>query len=208
MKPKNFIRIVFLIAIVIVGVWWFMQQTTSTPEKTADATAPAKAKAPKTIAPPQIAKFLAPSVQSKSEIANAPSKPTETPPDPADPQTDLKTVIPDIARLYRAGDMAELYRIYTEPAQFDPVHLQELQTSQNRTADKIVTPSIQSRETGAQAYERLETQTPTFNTSGDEATYMLPAPKLSNEGIAVGETQIPLTFIKIDGKWYVKRFGD
>jgi hypothetical protein len=99
----------------------------------------------------------------------------------ADPQTDLKNVILDMARLTRECDILGLVKTYTQPAiwaklgpqyiqQYDAVEKQrQVQFTQYPGAEQQY---HQTMEQLAAAYEALENQTPTFNGKGDEATYI------------------------------------
>ncbi len=208
MKSPNFILRVLVTAIIGILVWWFLRPTPKTQEKTAAAYASSNVAAPKPLAPPQIAKPLASPVKVNSQTTT--SAPPVAAPAEADPQADLKTAIPDIVRLFRAGDDAAFEQTYTPPDKLDPERIQQLQAQQQQIRDMVaqdprMLPMMQSGiDTAAQSYEALETQTPTFNASGDEATYMLTRLKVSNGKVVLGDTQIPMTFVKINGKWYWK----
>ncbi len=121
----------------------------------------------------------------------------------ANPPADLKTAIHDIVRLVQANDTITLWQTYMLPEKLTPEVLQELQDSITR--EQNATPQMKAlyqriREGSIQAFEDLETQTPTMNEAGDEATYnfTLPSP-----GGGPG-TVVPRTFIKLNGKWYFK----
>ncbi len=61
----------------------------------------------------------------------------------------------------------------------------------------------QSLRNMAATYQSLKGQTPEMNAAGNEATYQATLvrmlPPASND-----PTTIPITFIKIDGRWYLK----
>jgi len=61
----------------------------------------------------------------------------------------------------------------------------------------------QIQEEAAQDIEDLESQTPTYNDAGDEATYVY-TPRVFGE---FAKEQERRTFIKINGKWYEKGGG-
>jgi hypothetical protein len=76
-------------------------------------------------------------------------------------------------------------------------------------------PVMPMREQYAAAYEAAENQTPVFNATGDEATYILdlqpyqgPRGRKGPDSMSLDERQVTLTFIKINGKWYKKSIGD
>jgi len=203
MKPKNFILIALLFAIIGAGLWWFMRPTEAPSVKTALVSTPAKNDLPKTVTlPTQVELPKTPAVPAKTGTAAASAEPAD-PND--DPQADLKTAIPDIARLERTGDLLGLYEIYTLPDKLYPMIIQRIRAVQQQTAiDAAGDPRLQQqleqiREGAARTYEALETQTPTYNETGDEATYMYSAYELTHSA-GYG----PKTFIKINGKWYIK----
>ncbi len=163
-----------------------------------------KTDAPKAVAPPTIAP---PAPKSDTEPVAAAKAPDPN----ADSKTELNSAIADIVRLYRAGDFMEVYQTYTTPDKLDPESIQKVQESlqklqhdQQETKNPQLAQALaqnlqQIYESSAQLYEALENQTPTFNTTGDEATYMMT--KDSFDGT---QTATPITFIKINGKWYLK----
>jgi len=207
MKLKTPTLIALAVAIVGLGLWWLSQPTTAAPEKMAAAPLPAKTMVPaKMVASPTIAPPVAPPAQ-QTDIALAAVAPPieESPPDPnADPQADLKTAIPDIVRLIRAGDQVGAYKTYCPPDELNPKDVQQMQDliMQSMAATAQV-PELQqlmqkNRDEFARAFEALEDQTPIYNDAGDEATYKFAMP---------GEGTEPMTFGKIDGKWYIKQIA-
>jgi hypothetical protein len=169
-----------------------------------------KVEAPK---PSPVEKPLAPPVQSKTEAASAPPNSANAGPDPTDPQANLKTALQDIARLTRAEQLVEEYQTYTPPDEIDPAMVQQLQYEQQHDGD--MTPPdptnyhgppteedkqfwAQLNDAVAHSYEELESQTPTYNATGDKATYQYTRPPI----FGTHEGPIPLDFVKIDGKWY------
>jgi hypothetical protein len=211
MKPKNFTLVAITVAIVCIGLWWFTRPRAVIPEKTAQAfdaskaNAPAlsKVEAPRPIVPSNIAPPIAPPAPKSGSApiaATAPSIPK------ADPQADLKTAVLDIARLIRDGGDPEAFLVtYTPPDKLDPQRIQEIQMGmQNRTDMGVKDPFMRRMtqdltELYAKGYESLENQTPTYNDAGDEATYMLTF--VYPDGYS---NQSSKTFVKINGKWYLK----
>jgi RNA polymerase sigma factor (sigma-70 family) len=121
-----------------------------------------------------------------------------------DPQADLKTAIPELVRLVEANDWLGVYKAYTPPDRLDPKELQTLEKVQKMLDKQLSTPQAQlqlqmQHESAVSAWEALETQTPTYNATGDEATYLFTTPDYP--GPTVSES---MTFIKINGKWYQK----
>ncbi len=204
MKPQRFILIALAAVIVGASLWWFTRPA-ETPEKTADVPALAKANTPKTAGPTtQIAQPLAPPVKIKSQTA----KSADAPPNSSDPQADLKTAIPEIARLVRAGDWATFRETYTSPDKADPRDIQKMRDVQQQTEiDVSKDPKYgqfmqQQYEAMAESFEALENQTPIFSAAGNEATYQYATPAFSNGKMVQGVIPEAMTFVKINGKWY------
>jgi hypothetical protein len=206
MKGKNFIWAFLVLTIAVVGIWWFMQMKAAAPEKIAvvPAPAPAETDAPKPIMPASgIAPPAAPPVGNNSEAPALAAK-TDAPID-ADPQSDLKTAIPDLARMWDTDDLAAIVRTYAPPDELakSPWLLQHAQDATNfrMTAEpdlKADLHKVDERE--AQELESIENQTPTFNDAGDKATYTVYSPP--DEDYPNGE-EGSVTFVKINGKWYL-----
>jgi len=132
MKSKNFILAVFIVAIMGIGLWWFIRSVIA-PEKTAAAPMSANVSASKpAVPPPQIAKSLVPPVQTKSAAAKATDAATE----PPDPQADLKTALPDIARLLRNGDWLIWAQTYMRPDKLTPEVMQQFLDAKQKRADQ------------------------------------------------------------------------
>jgi len=123
-----------------------------------------------------------------------------------DLQSDLKTAIPELVRqirtgigLYNFSPPNYLARFGMGPAEIQQkqaeIQLERTDVAQSETLE-VRQMLQQGTETTAENYETLERQTPIFNAKGDEATYKWVA--------ADGSWQRPLTFIKINGKWYIK----
>ncbi len=205
MKPKNFILLILAVAIVCGVLWWFTRSTMPVPGKIAEVPMPTKSVAPKQVAPQAIAPPIA-SPAPKPDMATAQSAATPSPDPNASSIAELTAVITDIARLYREGDFVTLEKTYTPPDKLDPQYLQELQNSQTYLQGN---PDLLRMMYGplAQAYEDMETQTPNFNSAGDEATYIITQqPFQMRDGTTAGKVdQSQMTFIKINGNWYRKR---
>ncbi len=189
MKPKNFILITILGAIGCLGIWWFARQKEDARGESTEVPMASMPKAPNQLAPTSPQPSPTPSVAGKP-IA------TPTPDTKADPQVDLKTAIPDIARLLRAGDKAGILQTYTEPGRVNSAQMQRLQALQQQAQGD---PTLQRlNEAAAESYEALEALTPTYNDAGDEATYAF---VMFGGGINP-DTNAEVTFVKINGKWY------
>jgi hypothetical protein len=72
-----------------------------------------------------------------------------------------------------------------------------LQTNENPVAQQKLR---EMDDTEIQYWEPLESQSPTLNVAGDEATY-----SYTQHGSGLfSNYEVPMTFIKINGKWYLK----
>jgi hypothetical protein len=206
MKPKKLGLILLTVAFVGIVGWFFMHA----PPHSAVDTHPVSAVLP--AAPPAASPIIAPSFTPSAPLPGTPQL-AVTPPvvalpsaPVADPQTDLKTAIADIARLWRAGQRAQMYQTYSPPGQIDPVILKALTQIEADSSGQPLTPQKQQMyEKYAQCYDDLEGLTPTYNALGDEATY--PFTRLGFVGGVEQATQGTITFVKINGKWYIVPIG-
>jgi len=211
MKPKNFIIISLVIAIVCFGTWWLMRPKATKPAKTAVAPMPAKAdafalskvEAPKRLAPPTIAppgNLLAPLPDIAPIAATQPTAALSPVPD-SKSLVELDATIAKIANFYREGDLLGYYQYITQPDKIDFNRLQQLQNSKQQNDDLAAQVPYWREEMlkdfmpFAKAYEDLETQIPTFNSDGNEATYVF---------TIEDEDPHPMTFVKINGRWFAK----
>jgi len=203
MRPRKFspALLVFILVLIGFGLWLFLQPTTTAPAKTAATATPTKidsvrlVAAPTQVEPPKLS-----AVTPKPETAPMATSTY------ADPQTDLKTAIPDLARLAEAGDWAVIDENYYPPGSIDSSIIQRTRAQQQQAAmvaaqnPKLQQQMQQTHQAAARSWAALEAQTPTYNATGDEATYMY--------SVELGGGQIlpprPQTFVKINGKWYVK----
>jgi len=212
MKPKNFALVILVIAIIGLVIWWFMRPTIASSGKTAEAPSLAKTD------PPMIATHIAqveppklpPAIPNSTDVVST----------SADPQTDLKTAISDIARLFRDNDLTTFEKTYSPPGTFDPVKWQEQQkraadSLQNLAAMATQHPEMQQQiqhmqqqmqqmqDDRNQSWEVLVNETPTYNATGDEATYVFTQQATPGNGPPV-QAAFHKVFIKINGKWYFK----
>jgi len=207
MKPKNFILIILLVAIIGIGIWWFARPTMAVPEKIVETLKSAKADVQPVMSPTITLSIVSPvaPITPKPDGAPVAAKQLIATP-PPDPNTasiaELKTAFADMGRLIRDGDMVQFYETYRLPGEFSPEDKQKEQEIQDR--NKIVQDPQNKiiQEEFAEAMEALAEQTPTFNDAGDEATYLYTAPTLP--GQQVPDTLHPVTFVKNNGKWYIK----
>ena len=202
-KIKTVVTVVVIAVILSGGTWWFNRSAEPVSKQIAQRTqisTPAKADIPKlttTVAQVEQPKLPPATPQSETEPVADIAKNAAS-------QAELNADFADIARLYRSGDLVTFTKTYTQPKQLNSQTLQELRELQQQYQGN---PDwVRMYEPQAQAFEDLETQTPTFNATGDEATYIYTQqpPTLPN-GLTFGKVrQSQTTFIKIDGKWYRK----
>ncbi len=196
MKPKNFILITLLGAAMCLCVWWFARQKEDARGKSTEVPKP------KQIALPSIGTSIAPPILKPNSVAAGKPVATPTLSTSSDPQSDLKTLIPEIARLIREGNDLDEYLTYENPKNRNPKTIQQLREEKAQNdSDFAQDPQFRiimdkEHDKRARAWEVMASQTPAFNGAGDEATYKLV------EDIGNGSLQDEITFTKIDGKWY------
>jgi hypothetical protein len=182
----------------------------ATPEKIAATPSPAKTDAPalNNVEVPALSKVEAPKQLAPPTIAPPVTPPTpkpgttpiaESPPDSNDPQTDLKTAIPNLAHLYKSLDWPSLYQTYTPPDKIDPQEMQTLQLSKEKLAAAGIIDD-EYWDNFSQSFEALAYQNPTYNDAGDEATY-----EWTLNLVDAAPYHEITTFVKINGKWYLKQ---
>ena len=112
-----------------------------------------------------------------------------SPPPVFDPQSDLKTAVPDLIRLATAGDFPTLLQNYMPPDALAGMSAEEkAATLQGIQAE------AQSTE-GQQEMIFMLTAAPTYDATGNRATYTFPG---SNP------TRPSLTFVRLNGRWYIE----
>jgi len=217
---KSKILALILIAILIGGAFWLFSQT---PEYVATATLTvtpaAKADAPKVIPQVELPKAAAVGANAETDAATAKT---------ADPnaaaQAELKAAFLNMGRLIRAGDYATFKETYSyidpSPSDLNDIqrareHQASVAAARARDPENPLTRFMQQSDiANAQSYEALASQTPIFNSDRDEATYQYIAPDVTPDSetgdnigtgtySGTGEAR-PLTFIKINGRWYYK----
>jgi len=225
MKPKNFALATLLIAIVALGIWWLMRPSAITAEKTAEAPKPVATEAK--IQPPKFPPATPGSAEA-STTSDAPKEDVSAelremdtavrlmppvvqstaypPPTSSNPQADLKTALLDIAHLIRTGGDPEAFlEKYTSPDELGPEKIQQIRADIQRRVDMGAQGPFMQRlfqqttEDMAREYESLENQIPTYNDTGDVATYTY-----TKNYQYSAPAQITRTFVKINGKWYYK----
>ncbi len=204
MNTRNLLVLAVVAALVGGGVWYFVSSSPQAPAQAAPAAKPAAAApapvAPKPAVPTTVAAPKAPAVVASAKPAPA-AAPTGA---MADTIKELDTTISDMTTMLQAGDMLGLMEKYMPPeqqAQITP----EMRTQMQQM---MSSPQMQQQfQTMAQALQSLQGQTPTFNDAGDKATYqMTPPPGMIPPGVNAPAT-IPVSFIKINGRWYASNDG-
>ncbi len=197
--------IVLVIAITVLAVWLFRQPTAAATPKLAMAPAPVNiaAPAPNKVEPPKLAPPVVPKSVAEAPVA-APAA-VEAAPAAEGTQAELNATIDDIASMMQAGDLVGLFEKYASPedqAKMTPQDKAEMeQGMQQAMADPQAQQMIQGM---TRMFQSLKDQTPQMNATGDQATYqMTPTADMLQPGMALPPSQ-PMTFEKIDGRWYIK----
>lgn len=183
----------------------------SSPVSATAASIPAPA--PPAASPTKIAApNLVPPVPNGSSVAVQPDAAIA----PVDPQADLKTALPDLARLTRSGDLATRFQLYTPPDRFTPEALVNLQNRRQEMDNNLAmaSPDLQAEmrrnrqqitDDAAKIFEDAAGETPDLNAAGDVASYLYTPLILGKPS----SQQERLVLVKINGKWYLKtEFGD
>jgi hypothetical protein len=200
MKPRSIVILILVVGIAGAAAWWLLQPPAVTaPEKVAE-TPPAEApEPPKPTPPPAPApRVEAPAIQPAPAPAPAPEPVAAQPasnPNQADPQLNLDTAIADICSRAQSGDLAGLLNDYISPddqAKMPPGQFAQMQQMMQTMASSPQ--GQQMMQQLVQAFQGLQGQTPTYNDTGDKATYTAVPPG--------GTTPQPITFKKEDGRWY------
>jgi hypothetical protein len=194
---------VLIVAGVTVGVIWLFNKPAPAADKTAQASSAAKA-APRT-APIHVAQVEAPVLPPVPASGGSPQMNT---PDAAaissnDPHTDLNAAIDDITTMLQTGNISGLIDNYAPPqvlAQMPPEAKAQMEAYMS---DPQAQQQIQMM---AQVFEGMKGTAPTMNDAGDRATYQITPPAAMAGTLPAGATlppTIPITFMKVDGRWYI-----
>ncbi len=204
MKSRNYTLMAIFIAAVTLVHWWFNLPGPLTKTSVDSGNLPG-ALAPRAILPASQNSHPPPTESvARPEITGPAPAPAVEPTPSADPQSSLKTAIPDLVRRLRSGDRVDAYKAYTPPNEFDAQIIQQMQESQLQALavaaqDPAFRQILQkNQDEVAQAYEALEDQTPTLDATGDEATYEISMP---------GSGKGPVIFVNVDGKWYLRHIS-
>ncbi len=206
MKPRSLV-IILVVAVLTVGAIWYFKKPAGA------ALAPKAAEAPKPAAPTIAPK--SPTAQIEAPKAQAAPAPAATP-KPAttvaavaakgDPQAELNTAIDDITSMLQAGQFMALFEKYATPEDQAKMPPEEKAQMEQEATQMMSQPEgqmmIQMMTAG---FLSIKDQTPQMNAAGDQATYQMtvtPPPGMGPPG--GGPETEPMTFVKIDGKWYIK----
>jgi hypothetical protein len=133
-------------------------------------------------------------------IAPAPTPAADQPEAPS-PRAELATAIPELARLMGTQDYETLMQDFMPPEELDAMLADLGQPGQPMTltdlADRMrQNPTMtQKMASASQFMVYLQTQTPTFDETGENASYKMPV---------VINGMDSINFVKVDGNWYVK----
>jgi hypothetical protein len=206
MKPQNIVIAVILIAAIAAGACAPAEKVADAPKADTPApaatTPPAPAVKPTPPTPTPAPAVAKPAMAPVSAPAPAPAPAADTgTASTGNPQADLSTAIPDVARLMRAGDFAMLTKTYMPPDKYASMTPQQQQQMAMMAAMAQSPEAKPMFDALADSFASLKDQTPTYNDAKDEATYMLAPPA----GMAPPNTPPqPVTFVKINGQWYMK----
>jgi len=179
------------------------EATTSAPAKTASAsssgvvlptaTSPIKPPAPAPVPVPVVKKVInTPAAQVPTSTADKPE---------TSPRAELSTMIPELARLIDAQDYETLMQDFMPPEELDALLANAGQPGQPMALPELANrmrqnPRIaQQMAAASQFLAFLQTQTPTYDETGEKASY--PISRIVNG-------QNTINFVKENGNWYVK----
>jgi hypothetical protein len=185
------------------------------PVTTAETPAPAKTipPAPAPAKPPVMIPVIAP---AKSPlVADAPAAPpANTASRPAtDPQKDLETALPDALSIVQSGDLKTFVLTYTLPGKDRDDFMSMLDPTQDPDFQKL-SPQAQAMvlqgmpemakqiaQGMAQGLAAIQNETPTYNDTGDKATYKVNLPPSGANSDDASPDSI--TFVKVNDQWFV-----
>ncbi len=148
----------------------------------------------------------APVVQAKQVDAvvasvNPTAQPSANNPETYSPRSELATTIPELVRLIAGQDFETLMQDFMPPDELKEVLMADGQPGQPIALGDLAermrqNPRFMQQMAGAaQFLTYLQTQTPTFDATGQSASYPMPNPV---------NGQSSITFVKVGGYWYVK----
>jgi hypothetical protein len=182
----------------------------SQPNDTADATTAPASKPIASVALPT-AKVVPPTVKpvdpaapvagTKQVGASVAAQSSANNPEAYSPRAELASTIPELVRLISAQDFETLMKDFMPPNELKDVLMVDGQPGPPIALGDLAermrqNPNFMQEMAGAaQFLTYLQTQTPTFDATGESASYPMPNP-------VNGQTSI--TFVKVGGYWYVK----
>jgi len=188
-----------VVLVMAVGLWWLMRPMSVVSTEKISVVSQAGPAKPNLAAP--AGQIVAPKIAPVAKTENSATAATPSAESSGDPRASLKTAIPDIVGLIRAGQEMTLLQTYTRPEKLGMFDLSQIQASYDgwrNDSDPYMQQFYRQRNADSALYwESLETQTATFNDAGDEATYTSDV-----EGALLHA--YPVTFVKVSGKWYLK----
>ncbi len=208
MNHRKFAIVLIFVLAAGGAAWWFRQL----PAPTSDHPASAEAKSPIAVplapgkAPIAVSAPIARSVSPSIPKPTSTMAPTTSAQSAAMIKEELNTTIAGIAALSQSGDMLAVMKTYTSPeelAQIPPEVMTQMERAVQIQAQNPDTQQIY-RAMG-EAFALLKDQIPEINAAGDEATYQLTVPAGTLPPGMTDPPPRPVTFQKIDGKWYLKR---
>ena len=199
-------RLVVFAAILAAGAglfWWLNPTAAPAPEPVKAAAAPSPANPANKLAditPTPKPTAIAPPQAPPATLSTAPAADPAAPPaKKVDAQANLDTAIPDLATLLQTGDLVTAFENYTLPddlAQIPPERIVEVE---DQLRALVTNPQIQPRlQIISQMLDTFKAQTPTYNDTGDRATYQVPGLGGGGNGFS---------FQKVDGRWYISQNG-
>jgi hypothetical protein len=118
-------------------------------------------------------------------------------PSSADPQVELNSAIDDIVSLLQAGDLYTAMMRYLPPDQLAQIPDAEKANMQDQIQNQMSQPGAQQGiQMFIQVFQSMKSSAPTMNAAGDKATYQVSDPT------GQSPDTVPMSFEKIDGKWY------
>ena len=179
MNTKRLPEVIMVACVVGLAAWWFW------PVK------PAQMK-------PTVVRLLpaAPTDETSPPATEAPAEPTpvlvaavETPTPTVDPQAELSTAMHEFSRLCESGDYVTAVLNFSLP---NPLYGREDKAAvEERFSQDAQTPQyLQHWQTETIKMQLIENMTPTYDATGNLATYRPP------------DGSSPVVMVKVNGRWY------
>jgi len=215
MKTRILVVAIVLAALATLG-WYYLNQPAAEPAvKTADAPTPATVATPKPaavavpVAPPRAAQVAAPVVAAAkpgpTPAVAAPAAETFV----AEPQSDLKTCVATMAHFLETQDILSLVKTIMPP---DAIN-QMIQSGQANSVEDIAEHYRQMPDVADKMNQLLwslqdvqaQNQEPELSADGASATYKIDQ-RITGPGQPPAPAGTPgtLTFVKVNGFWYLR----